>query len=166
MTKQIVTLNINDEIHDVVITPNTTLLDVLRDSLQLTGTKKGCNDGDCGACTVLVDGKTCASCTTLAADVQGTRIITIEGLAKDGVLHPVQKAFIDKFAIQCGFCSPGMIMSTMALLEENPDPTEAEIRDYMRGNLCRCTGYVKIIDAVNEAKETVKTVKAAGGGRL
>lgn len=154
--KQLITLNVNGENYDVVLHPNATLLDVLRDQLGLTGTKKGCNEGDCGACTVLIDGKTAASCSTLAIDVQGTKIITIEGLAKDGVLHPVQKAFVDKFAIQCGFCTPGMIMSAVALLNEDPDPTEDKIRDYMRGNLCRCTGYVKIIDAVNEAKETMK----------
>lgn len=159
--KQIILLNINDENYEIAIEPNMTLLDVLRDQLQLTGTKKGCNDGDCGACTVLIDGKTAASCTTLAIDVQGTKIITIEGLSKNGVLHPVQQAFIDKFAIQCGFCSPGMIMSALALLNDNPDPTEAEIRDYMRGNLCRCTGYVKIIDAVNEAKKTYAGKKEA-----
>lgn len=159
--KQIILLNINDENYEIAIEPNMTLLDVLRDQLQLTGTKKGCNDGDCGACTVLIDGKTAASCTTLAVDVQGTKIITIEGLSKNGVLHPVQQAFIDKFAIQCGFCSPGMIMSALALLNDNPDPTEAEIRDYMRGNLCRCTGYVKIIDAVNEAKKTYAGKKEA-----
>lgn len=155
MKNELITLNINGEKYYVVVPSNTTLLDVLRDNLQLTGTKKGCNEGDCGACTVLIDGQTAASCSTLAIDVQGCEIITIEGLAKDGILHPVQKAFIDKFAIQCGFCSPGMIMSAVALLNENPDPTEEEIRDYMRGNLCRCTGYVKIIDAVNEAKSTV-----------
>lgn len=154
--KQLITLNVNGENYDVVLHPNATLLDVLRDQLGLTGTKKGCNEGDCGACTVLIDGKTAASCSTLAIDVQGTKIITIEGLAKDGVLHPVQKAFVDKFAIQCGFCTPGMIMSAVALLNEDPNPTEDKIRDYMRGNLCRCTGYVKIIDAVNEAKETMK----------
>lgn len=159
--KQIILLNINNDNYEIAIEPNTTLLDVLRDQLQLTGTKKGCNDGDCGACTVLIDGKTAASCTTLAIDVQGTKIVTIEGLSKNGVLHPVQQAFVDKFAIQCGFCSPGMIMSALALLNENPDPTEEKIRDYMRGNLCRCTGYVKIIDAVNEAKETYAKKKEA-----
>lgn len=154
--KQILKLNVNGVQYEIAEYPNVTLLDVLRNDLHLTGTKKGCDEGDCGACTVLVDGETFPSCCTLAADVQGRKITTIEGLMKDGELHPVQQAYIDYFAVQCGFCTPGMIMSTVALLNENPDPTEDEIRDYLRGNLCRCTGYVKIIDAVQGAVKYIK----------
>jgi aerobic-type carbon monoxide dehydrogenase small subunit (CoxS/CutS family) len=132
--------------------PGMTLVDLLREELGFTGVKKGCDDGDCGACTVLIDGKTAASCTTLAIDVQGSSITTFEGVKQGKNLHPVQQAFIDAFALQCGFCTPGMILSVIALLGENPNPSEDEIRDYLRGNICRCTGYTKIIDAVNLAK--------------
>ncbi|MDR1572786.1 MAG: (2Fe-2S)-binding protein [Clostridiales Family XIII bacterium] len=154
--KQVLKLHINGEIYEIASSPNQTLLDTLREQLHLTGTKKGCNDGDCGACTVLIDGKPAASCTTLAFDTQGHKIVTIEGVSKGDLLHPVQQAFIDKFAIQCGFCTPGMVLTAVALLEETPNPTEDEIRDYMRGNLCRCTGYIKIIDAVNAAAEVLR----------
>ena len=155
--KQIIQLHINGENYEVAASPNQVLLDILRDELLLTGTKRGCNDGDCGACTVLMDGKPVASCTLLAFEAQGHEIITIEGLAKEGALHPVQQAFVDNFAIQCGFCTPGMVLTAVACLNENPDATEEDIRDYMRGNLCRCTGYVKIIDAVQAAAKTLKT---------
>lgn len=151
--KQLMTFNINHNTYELAVEPDLTLVDLLREELGLTGTKKGCNDGDCGACTVLVDGKAVASCSTLAVAVQGKEIITIEGISDHGVLDPVQQAFIDCFAIQCGFCTPGMILATIALLNENPDPTEEEIRDYLRGNICRCTGYTKIIEAVFKAKE-------------
>ncbi len=155
--KQIMTFHINGQNYVEAVSPGTTLLDLLREQLQLTGAKKGCNDGDCGACTVLIDGKARASCTTLAIEVQDCEIITIEGLAdKDGNLNPVQSAFIDNFAIECGFCSPGMIMSCVALLSENPDPTEEEIRDAIRGNLCRCTGYKQIIVAVEDAARRMR----------
>jgi carbon-monoxide dehydrogenase small subunit len=147
--------NINGDIREVAVDNRRTLLDVLREDLGLTGTKKGCDDGDCGACTVLVDGKAVNSCTVLAAEVQESEIVTIEGMEKNGVLHPIQQAFIDEFAIECGFCTPGMIMATLALLNENPDPTEFEIRDYLRGNLCRCTGYNKIVDAVKAAQTMI-----------
>lgn len=150
--KQIMHFHINGQYYEEAVEPGTTLLDFLREQLLLTGAKKGCDDGDCGACTVLIDGKARASCTTLAIEVQDCEIITIEGLAnKDGTLNPVQQAFIDNFAIECGFCTPGMIMSCVALLHENPDPTEEEIRDAIRGNLCRCTGYKQIITAVEDA---------------
>lgn len=160
--KTIVSLQVNGNTYEVAIVPGATLVDVLRLELGMTGVKKGCDDGDCGACTVLLEGKPIASCTTLAIDVQNKPIITIEGIAKGGQLHPVQQAFIDQAAVQCGYCTPGMILSCIALLEENSNPTEAEIRDYLRGNICRCTGYVKIVEAVNQAKE----VLSAGSGRL
>ncbi|TEB18039.1 Carbon monoxide dehydrogenase small chain [Pelotomaculum sp. FP] len=154
--KQLMTFNVNGEIHEIAVAPETTLVDMLREDLLLTGVKKGCDDGDCGACTVLIDGKSVPSCTVLAAEAQNKKITTIEGLEQNGVLNPVQQAFIDQHAIECGFCTPGMILSTVALLNENPDPTEDEIRDALRGNICRCTGYGKIIDAVNAAKEMLK----------
>lgn len=154
--KQLMTFYVNSVPYELAIDTSMTLLDMLREELGLTGAKKGCDDGDCGACTVLVDGKAVASCTTLAAEVQNKEIITIEGLAKNGNLHPLQRAFIDCFALQCGYCTPGMILSGVALLSENPDPTEEEIRDTLRGNICRCTGYTKIIDAINQAKCEMK----------
>ena len=153
--KQLMTFNVNGMDYTVAAEPSTTLADLLRLELGFTGVKKGCDDGDCGACTVLIDGKTAASCTTLAVEAQGRKIVTIEGVKQGYELHPVQKAFVDCFAFQCGFCTPGMILSTIALLSENPDPTENEIRDYLRGNLCRCTGYNKIIDAVHTAKKYI-----------
>lgn len=157
--KRIVKLNINGEPYEVAVGVNKTLLEVLRDELRLTGAKTGCNEGDCGACTVLVDGQCVASCTTLVVEVEGREITTIEGLATMEGLHPVQQAFIDNFAIQCGYCTPGMIMATVALLNENPDPTEEEIRDFLRGNICRCTGYKAIVTAVMDAKERLKAQK-------
>ena len=128
-----------------------TLLQLIREELNLTGTKRGCDRGDCGACTVLLNGKPVNSCLVLAAEVADKEITTIEGLSKDGRLHPLQESFVENDAIQCGFCTPGMIMTALALLSENPDPTEDEIRSYLEGNLCRCTGYGKIIKAVKAA---------------
>lgn len=154
--KQLMTFHINGEIYEVAVAGNKTLLEVLKDDLRLTGAKTGCNEGDCGACTVLMDGQAVASCTTLAVMAQGHEITTIEGLATAEGLHPVQQAFIDNFAIQCGYCTPGMILATVALLNENPDPTEEEIRDFLRGNICRCTGYKQIVEAVQDAKERMK----------
>lgn len=154
--KQTMVFDINDEKYELAIDTSALLVDVLREELGLTGTKKGCNDGDCGSCTVLVDGKPIASCTALAIEMQGRKITTIEGVMKEGKLNPVQQAFVDAFAIQCGFCTPGMVLITIALLRENPNPTEFEIRDYLRGNLCRCTGYNKIIDAVNLATKYIQ----------
>lgn len=153
--KQLLTLTINNETFDVAVDPTTYLVDVIRDTVGLTGTKKGCGIGDCGACTVLIDGKPTLSCLTLAVACGGKAITTIEGISRGTDLHPVQQAFIDKGAIQCGYCTPGMILSTTALLEENPEPTEAEIKTALAGNLCRCTGYVKIIEAVKHASETM-----------
>ena len=146
--KQPVTLRVNGETHELPIDVRRTLLEVLRDELNLTGTKEGCGTGDCGACTVLLDGVPIASCLTLAVEAQGKEISTIEGLARGGQLHPLQRAFIDRGAIQCGFCTPGMIMSAKALLDKNPQPTEAEVREAVSGNYCRCTGYTKIVEAI------------------
>lgn len=146
--KQFVHLSVNGEVHEVVIAPNRTLLEVLREELGLTGTKWACGRGGCGACTVLVNGRSILSCMTLAIEVQGKEILTIEGLAPKGDLHPVQEAFIEHFAVQCGFCSPGMILSAKALLDKNPHPSEEEIKEGIAGNLCRCTGYVKIVEAI------------------
>lgn len=146
--KQPVTLRVNGESYELSIDVRRTLLEVLRDDLNLTGTKEGCGTGDCGACTVLVDGVPITSCLTLAIEAQGREITTIEGLAKDGQPHPIQRAFIEHGAIQCGFCTPGMIISAKALLDKNPQPTEAEVREAISGNYCRCTGYTKIVEAI------------------
>jgi len=147
-------LVVNGNTYTVYVSPWMTLLDVLRNELQLTGTKSGCNTGECGACTVLIGGKAVKSCLVLAAQVQGREIVTIEGLeGEEGRLHPLQQAFIDHFAVQCGFCTPGMILSAKALLDKNPSPTEEEVRVALSGNLCRCTGYVKIVEAVLAASE-------------
>lgn len=141
-------LNVNDEVWEIEVQPHRTLLEVLREDLSLTGAKEGCGLGACGACTVLVNGSPSLSCLTLAMDVQNKDIRTIEGLVKDGQPDPIQLAFVDHGAIQCGFCTPGSIMSAKALLERNPTPSREEILETMSGNLCRCTGYKKIIEAV------------------
>lgn len=151
--KQPVTLRVNGETYELSIDVRRTLLEVLRDELNLTGTKEGCGTGDCGACTVLLDGTPIASCLTLAVEAQGKEISTIEGLAENGQLHPVQRAFIEHGAIQCGFCTPGMIMSAKALLDKNPQPTETEAREAISGNYCRCTGYTKIVEAILAASQ-------------
>jgi carbon-monoxide dehydrogenase small subunit len=148
--KQLIELKVNGEVYEVAIQPWRTLLEVLRNDLGLTGAKRGCDEGDCGACTVIIDGKTKLSCLTLAIEAEGREIETIEGLAKGGELHPIQEAFVEHGAIQCGFCTPGMIMTVKALLEENANPSEEEIRKGISGNLCRCTGYVKIVEAIQE----------------
>jgi carbon-monoxide dehydrogenase small subunit len=153
MKKTAITLKVNHEIHEVIVYPNRTLLDVLRDDLRLTGTKESCGEGVCGSCTVLVDGLPVRSCLTLAVAGQGKEITTIEGLREGETLHPVQEAFVDHHAIQCGFCSPGMILTSYALLKENPAPTETEIRRALSGNVCRCTGYAKIVEAVKSLAE-------------
>jgi carbon-monoxide dehydrogenase small subunit len=147
---------VNDNSYEVMIDPSTTLLEVLRDQLDLTGTKHGCGIGQCGACTVQVDGKPLLACLTLAIAVRGKNILTIEGLSKLNILHPIQKAFVDYGAIQCGFCTPGMIMAAKALLDKNPKPARDEVKIAVAGNLCRCTGYVKIIDAVLAASEAMR----------
>ena len=149
--KHIIRFVVNEEPREVAVEPWWTLLDVLRDQLELTGPKKGCDRGDCGACTVLLDGEPVVSCMMLAVQANGRHITTIEGLAQNGQPHPLQQAFVDHGAIQCGFCTPGMILAAKALLDENPHPNEAEVREAIAGNLCRCTGYQKIVDAVEEA---------------
>ncbi len=146
-------LHVNGEEFEVLTEVNKTLLEVLREDLRLTGTKRGCDLGACGACTVLIDGKPYLSCLTLAAAVQGKKIMTIEGLAQEGKLHPLQKAFVEKGAIQCGFCTPGMIMTAKAFLDEHPHPLEGEVKKRISGNLCRCTGYVKIVEAILSVAE-------------
>jgi carbon-monoxide dehydrogenase small subunit len=146
--KQHIELRVNGETYEVVVDPRRTLLEVLRDSLGLTGVKKACDRGNCGACTVIIEGKPVVSCLTLAIEAQGNEILTIEGLAKDGILHPLQKAFVEHGAIQCGFCTPGMIMAAKALLDEIPKPSQAEVGRGIAGNLCRCTGYAKIVEAI------------------
>ena len=150
MRKQI-TLTVNSREHLIFSDDCRTLVDVLREDLKLTGTKKGCDEGDCGVCTVLIDGEAINSCLFLAVNAEGHEIITIEGLEQEGVLHPIQKAFVEEGAVQCGFCTPGMVLSTKALLYINPEPDEEEIRTALSGNLCRCTGYVRIVKAVQTA---------------
>jgi carbon-monoxide dehydrogenase small subunit len=146
--KQGIGLNINGDTYEVLVSPNHTLLEVLRDQLGLMGTKRGCDLGVCGACTVLMDGEAYLSCVTLAMDAVGREIVTIEGLSQEGDLHPLQRAFIEKGAVQCGFCTPGMILIAKAILDEEKKPTEKSIKRKMAGNLCRCTGYKKIVEAV------------------
>jgi carbon-monoxide dehydrogenase small subunit len=151
---------VNGEPREIEVDPSATLLHVLREELFLTGTKRGCDSGECGACTVILDGKAVNSCLVLAAELDGHEVLTIEGLSSDsGDLHPLQKAFIDKGAVQCGFCTPGMIMTAKALLDKNPDPTKQEVKDALCGSLCRCTGYAKIVDAVVAGAAELRSTK-------
>jgi carbon-monoxide dehydrogenase small subunit len=152
--KRIVKLTVNNELFEVAINLNRTLLEVLREELSLTGTKESCGQGACGSCTVLLDGLPVRSCLLLAVEAEGREITTIEGLSQGEKLHPVQEAFIEHHAIQCGFCSPGMILTATVLLEDNPKPTEDEIRHALSGNICRCTGYAKIIGAVKSLADS------------
>ncbi|MDE2027375.1 MAG: (2Fe-2S)-binding protein [Candidatus Omnitrophica bacterium] len=151
-----VNLNINKKQYSLDLVGNETLLEILRDRLSMTGTKTACQETECGTCTVMINGKAVLSCITLAANVQGDQITTIEGLAEGDVLHPVQQAFIDHGSVQCGFCIPGMIMSSVALLQKNPEPTQEEVEYALDGNICRCAGYPKIFDAVKEAGKKMK----------
>jgi len=151
--KQLLTLNINNETHELYTAVHKTLLEVLREELYLTGTKHGCELGECGACTVMVDGKPVLSCLTLPIEVQGKQVVTVEGLAEMGRPHPLQTAFAELGASQCGYCSPGMLISAKALLDKNPTPSREEIKAALAGNLCRCTGYLKIFEAVELAAE-------------
>jgi carbon-monoxide dehydrogenase small subunit len=148
-------LTVNDKAVLVAIEPHLTLLEFLRDRLRLTGTKEGCSTGHCGACSVLVDGEPISSCLMLAAEADGRNILTVEGLVKNGELHPIQAAFVSEGGLQCGFCTSGMMLAAYALLEKTPRPTEAEIREGLAGNLCRCTGYHKIVEAVQQAAKVV-----------
>ena len=154
MGKLALSLTINGESHDVLVEPHRTLLDVLRTDLGLTGTKENCLDAECGVCTLLLDGMAVNACIVLAVQCRDRAVVTIEGLAVGAELHPLQRAFIDAGAVQCGYCIPGMILAARAYLDENPTPSEAEVREALAGNLCRCTGYQKIVDAV---------MRAAGG---
>ncbi len=151
--KQLITLMVNGNPYQLAVEPYQPLVDVLRDDLKLTGAKKGCGHGHCGTCTVLLDGKAVNSCLTLAVDVEGCNITTIEGLVTDGQMNSLQKAFIKEGAVQCGFCTPGLIMMAKSLLDENPTPTEQEVREAIVGNICRCTGYAKVVKAILSASE-------------
>jgi len=154
--KSVLELKINGDIYEIACTPNTTLLEALRDKAFLTGTKRGCDTGSCGACTVIMDGEAVLACLTLAVEAEGCDIRTIEGLAQNGKLSIVQEAFVGHGAIQCGFCSPGFIMSATAMLSELPNPSPDDVRRHLAGNLCRCTGYVKIMAAVEAAAAKVR----------
>ncbi len=149
--KKLISLTVNGIAHEVAVEPRRTLAELLREDLGLTGTKIGCNIGDCGACTVLLNGEPAFSCLVLAMEADGCEVLTIEGVADNGSLHPIQQAFVDVGAVQCGYCTSGMILSSLALLNRNPNPTEPEIRRELSGNLCRCTGYQKIVEAVQSA---------------
>lgn len=149
--KKTISLRVNGTIYALDVDAKDLLLDVIREKLGLTGTKRGCENGECGACTVLIDGKAENSCLLLAVSVEGNDILTIEGLSHGLTLHPLQQAFVDNAAVQCGFCAPGVLLSAKALLDNNPNPSEHEIREAIAGNLCRCSGYVKIVKAVQQA---------------
>lgn len=161
--KRIIELKVNNESYEVAIEPNRTLVKVLREDLDLTGTKQGCDEGACGCCTVLMDGRPVLSCLVLAADARGKEVLTIEGLAGNGQLHPLQEAFYEQGAVQCGFCTPGMILSAKALLDENPEPTREDVKKGIGGNLCRCTGYFKIIEAILAASQALQEVGEQDG---
>lgn len=156
MPKQIINLRLNGQHHEVAVEANWTLLETVREALGYTGAKEGCGTGDCGACSMIVDGKLITSCLMLAPQAEGRSITTIEGLATNGTLHPVQQAFVDTGGVQCGFCTPGMVMAATALLEKNAKPTLEEIREGLAGNLCRCTGYTKIFEAVELAAQRMR----------
>ena len=154
--KRIIKFKLNGEDIEELVQDNITMVDILRQQMHMTGTKRGCEEGECGACTILLDGAAVDSCLMLAVEAAGREVVTIEGVMKDGVLHPLQREFMDKWALQCGFCTPGMIMSALSLLHENPHPTEHEIRDAIAGNLCRCTGYTKIVEAIGSAAKILE----------
>ncbi|MGB9616562.1 MAG: (2Fe-2S)-binding protein [Desulfomonilaceae bacterium] len=164
MKKYFLNITVNGREEDLEIPAHRTLLEVLREDLGLTGTKEGCGEGVCGACTVLVDGRPARACLTLALEVEGRNITTIEGLSKDGLLDPLQEAFVSRGAVQCGFCTPGMIMASKALLEENPCPSEDDIKYALAGHFCRCTGYAKILDAVKAAAVSESAASDADRG--
>jgi len=151
--KQLITLTINGERAEVAVEPRWTLLEMVREALRFTGAKEGCGTGDCGACSMIVDGRLVTSCLMLAAQADGRNVVSIEGLATNGTLHPVQQAFIDTGGVQCGFCTPGMIMAAKSLLDHNSSPSLEDVREGLAGNLCRCTGYAKIYEAVMRAAQ-------------
>jgi aerobic carbon-monoxide dehydrogenase small subunit len=162
--KHLIHIRVNGSDFELAVDSGRTLNELLREDLNLTGTKLGCGTGDCGACSVVIDGRIVSSCLTLAVEVDNKSVTTVEGLAPSGEqLHPIQEAFIEKGAIQCGFCTPGMEMSALNLLNHNPNPTESEIRSALSGNLCRCTGYVKIVSAVRSAAEKLATIQSREG---
>ncbi len=166
MTKQTIRFVVNGSEVEVDVKPHWPLLKVLRDELEMLGVKQGCGEGECGACTVLVDGEPINSCIYPIMEVEGKQVETIEALpGKDNELHPLQKAFLEKAGVQCGFCTPGMIMSAKALLESNPNPTEDEIRHAIAGNMCRCTGYVQIVDSVTRAAEIIAAGTDSSAGK-
>lgn len=154
--KKVIKINVNGEDYEAEVSVHKTLLEFIRENLGLIGTKKGCDNGDCGSCTVLLNGKPVNSCIVLAVEADGEKVLTIEGLAKGDKLHPIQEAFIESGAIQCGYCTPGMVMAAKGLLDENPDPTEKEIRESIVGHLCRCTGYDQIVRAVRMSANHLK----------
>jgi carbon-monoxide dehydrogenase small subunit len=159
MEKKKIHLTLNGRPHELSVQPWKTLLQLIREDLKLTGTKEGCGHGECGSCTVLMDGKTVNSCLVPALEADNKEIITIEGLSEGETLHPIQEAFVSHAGMQCGFCTPGMIMSAKALLDSNPSPSEEEIREGIAGNFCRCTGYTKIIESIGAAAEAMKGEK-------
>jgi len=160
MKKELLSLTVNGDPVDVAVAPNATLLEVLRDQLGLYGVKEGCSEGVCGACTVLMDDRPIRSCITLALEAEGASITTIEGVAREGKLHPLQEAFVANGAVQCGFCTPGMILSAKALLDQNTQPTDDQIKTALSGNFCRCTGYTKILEAVRLASDRIKAAQS------
>ena len=161
MSRIHVTTTVNGDEREYLCAPGQTLLDALRDELDMTGSKEGCGSGDCGACTVILDGEMVCSCLVLAAEAEGRRVETIEGVAEGNELHPVQQKFLENAALQCGFCTPGFIVASKALLEKNPNPTETEVRYWLAGNLCRCTGYDKIVRAVLDAAAELRQERTA-----
>jgi len=161
--KRAIELSINGDTYDVLVSPNNTLLEVLRDKLGLMGTKRGCDLGACGACTVLINGEAYLSCVMLAIDARGKDILTIEGLAEGGELHPLQSSFVEKGGLQCGFCTPGMILTAKAILDDEENPTEDVIKRKMAGNLCRCTGYKKTVEAIMSVNESIENAGRPGG---
>jgi carbon-monoxide dehydrogenase small subunit len=156
MTKQLITLNVNGERSEIAVEPSWTLLETVREQLRLTGTKEGCGTGDCGACSMIVDGRLITSCLMLAVQADGRQITSVEGISTNGDLAPVQRAFIDKGGVQCGYCTPGMIVATRVLLDANPNPTLNDVREGLAGNLCRCTGYTRIYESVLAAAEAAR----------
>ena len=165
MDKEIIRLNVNGEIREALAPPHKLLLDVLREDLDLTGSKRGCDDSSCGCCAVLVDGVPTLSCVALAASYQECEIVTVEGIAAPGTLEPVQEGYVEAGGTQCGFCTPGFLVSTKALLDRTPDPTPEEIREALSSNLCRCTGYIQIYESVRLAIERTKSRPAVAGPR-